>query len=205
MNRCFIVFTKFFDDLNSKTKLRAQIDHKIVNDFNKACFLTIKNKFKNEDIFWSVNSLEKSIHSSYEKLKIIFQEGENLADFVIHSINQVKNDYDQIGILGSDCPQINLDQIKTSKADYKIGKCLDGGFYYFEFPNTLDLNVFRNVRYSTEFACDDLLHNIADEVNLLPIGFDVDTLEDFVKIKKHYLDGSLDDPEMVKFFEGQHG
>ncbi len=205
MNKCYIVFTKYFDDLNSKTKLRADIDEKTVNDFNKACFVTIKEKLEGCNVYWSVHNVQKKRHSLYEKEEVIFQEGVKLSEILIHTIEQVRDRYDQVGILGTDCPQIDLNEIDSAKGEYLLGQCADGGFYYFEFPSHMDLNVFKEVRYSSEFAASDLIKNITPEISLLSPRFDVDRIEDFNRIKEIYLKEDLFNNPMSKFFKGLNG
>ncbi len=201
MNKCFIVFTKYYDDLNSKTKLRASLDDKIVNNFNKACYFTIKDKLRDHNVYWSVNHKDRLIHPDYKNQNIIFQKGESFAEILIDSISRLNQRYDRIGILGTDCPQIDIKEISRKNDNLLFGKCSDGGFYYFEFPASMDLSVFNNVRYSSEYAFKDLAKNIDSKFELLETLFDVDRIDDLYNLKNHYLAELGEDELMKKFFK----
>ncbi len=183
MNKKIIIFTKYFDDLSSKTRLRKKLDSKWVDIFNEYCFEILKEKVQGFETIWSLRSNTKKIHPRYKDLNFHLQRGENLGEIIKNSVEMI--DFKKCALLGMDTPHLNADIFKNDQ-EFQIGNTHDGGFYYFEFPKSYELNNFTKIQYSTSYTAKNLSATICDEIFEHPLSFDIDTFEDIKKLENFY-------------------
>lgn len=95
--------------------------------------------------------------------------------------------YEQVLILGSDCPDLPIVYLETALAALQqnqavIGPSADGGYYTLGFtPSTFCPAVFGALPWSTPLVYDQtfrILEASACPVQVLPVWSDIDTLED---------------------------
>jgi uncharacterized protein len=119
-------------------------------------------------------------------LEVSIQEKGDLGEKLIHAQRCEFQKYEQICIIGSDCPYISRDEIKEAFEslnqgdDIALGPAQDGGYYLIAMKKD-DPTVFENITWST----DEVLNQTIDKIekrgysfSLLKILSDVDNLED---------------------------
>ncbi len=208
MSKCLIVFSKYYDDVSSKTRLRASMNSKIVDEFNRNCFEVIKEKTVMYDTLWSIQSKGSTKHVDYKNLNVYFQKKHNLGDIIVESLLVLRDQYERIGILGTDTPHLD-ESIFENDFEYYLSKSDDGGFYYFGFPSSIDLSIFSNIRYSTGFTSDDLASRLESAGVNLKYGedlFDIDIEKDLYRLKEFYEGKKINlesEKKLVSFLEGK--
>jgi rSAM/selenodomain-associated transferase 1 len=96
-----------------------------------------------------------------------------------------------IVLIGSDIPGIAPNHIasairKVTGTTLVIGPSGDGGFWLIaRHARPLRRGIFDNVRWSTEFAMADTVRNWAGPVDFAPSLRDVDTIEDYLRWRRH--------------------
>ena len=117
------------------------------------------------------------------------QRGKNLGVRMLHAFKNGFNEgYDNIVIIGSDCPDVNpvlLEQAFNglSEHDLVIGPSADGGYYLLGM-NKLQPELFSDIDWSTERVLEQTLEkakSLSLSVSCLPELNDIDTIEDLVK------------------------
>ncbi len=117
-------------------------------------------------------------------------QSSNLGQRIRSTLNILQQTYDQVFIIGSDAPTLPLAYIRECSqllhtSDAVFGPAEDGGYYLLGVRKLLpDIT---SVRWSTEFALEDtsaLLKSHHFSVTLGSIWYDVDCVEDFIKLNK---------------------
>jgi len=120
------------------------------------------------------------------KHPIQIQDGETLGNRMQNAFKVLFNKgYRRVVIIGTDSPKLSQhlinDSIKALKdVDFVLGPALDGGYYLLGM-NSVDINIFKNVEWSTSTVLDQTIKNIRthkkSHLLLKPLS-DIDTLED---------------------------
>ena len=130
--------------------------------------LTDKERWKSANTFFSIQS-----------------QGD-LGDKMNNAIQNVLGQgYEKVIVIGSDCAELNSDDINTafnqlSSVDYTLGPALDGGYYLIGMKK-VSPTLFLKMNWSTESVFKDTISRINDEkltFNLLETKSDIDFEED---------------------------
>ena len=106
-------------------------------------------------------------------------------------IEQFKNNYKKIVLIGSDIPDITVNIINESfnalnTHNMTIGPALDGGYYLIAFnKNDFNENVFENISWSTNKVLEQTLSLSSKNIFLHKYLNDIDTIDD-LKASKYF-------------------
>jgi rSAM/selenodomain-associated transferase 1 len=187
-----LIFIKNPEPGKVKTRLAASVGpEKAYQIYLKLLSLTI-------DAATQVDAVKQVWYSSYVDSDDFISEknfnkrkqmGENLGARMLHAFKGgFKEGYDNIVIIGSDCPDVNhvlLEQafIDLSEHDLVIGPSADGGYCLLGM-NKLEAELFRDIDWSTEHVLEQTLEkakSLTLSVTCLPELNDIDTIEDLEK------------------------
>ena len=187
-----LIFIKNPEPGKVKTRLAATVGpEKAYQIYLKLLSLTIDTAMEvdaDRQVWYSsyIDSEDSISETDFKKRK---QVGKNLGARMLHAFNSgFKEGYDNIVIIGSDCPDVNpvlLEQAfnELSEYDLVIGPSADGGYYLLGM-NKLQPELFRDIDWSTERVLKQTLEkakSISLSVASLPELNDIDTIEDLEK------------------------
>jgi rSAM/selenodomain-associated transferase 1 len=128
---------------------------------------------------------------------LIGQKGENLGERMFHAFEFAFSlNSDAVVMIGTDSPTFPAEFVERAftlletKSDAVLGKTDDGGFYLIGLRKAYK-RIFENVEWSSPKTFEQTKQNIENlSLNLreIPVWYDVDTPEDFVKLEKELAD-----------------
>ena len=187
-----LIFIKNPEPGKVKTRLAATVGpEKACQIYLKLLSLTIDTAMEvdaDRQVWYSsyIDSEDSISETDFKKRK---QVGKNLGARMLHAFKSgFKEGYDNIVIIGSDCPDVNpvlFEQAfnELSEYDLVIGPSADGGYYLLGM-NKLQPELFRDIDWSTERVLKQTLEkakSISLSVASLPELNDIDTIEDLEK------------------------
>jgi len=187
-----LIFIKNPEPGKVKTRLAATVGpEKAYQIYLKLLSLTIDTAMEvdaDRQVWYSsyIDSEDSISETDFKKRK---QVGKNLGARMLHAFKSgFKEGYDNIVIIGSDCPDVNpvlFEQAfnELSEYDLVIGPSADGGYYLLGM-NKLQPELFRDIDWSTERVLKQTLEkakSISLSVASLPELNDIDTIEDLEK------------------------
>lgn len=120
------------------------------------------------------------------------QKGSNLGKRLSNAVKWgFQNKAKKIIIIGSDCPDLLASTIskairELSGNDIVLGPAFDGGYYLVGLNNNRNF-LFKNIPWSTSKVLKRTLDKIKEAklvYKLLPPKYDIDTFDDYMKLKK---------------------
>ena len=186
-----IVFVRKPELGKVKTRLAATIgDHKTLKIYKQLLAHTkeVTQDFNGDLYLFCSESLLFDLHWNYEEIRL--QEGIDLGQKMKNAFEHCFNKgYKKAIIIGSDCPGINytlLNQASSllNKSDAVLGPANDGGYYLLGFRNSIQTDVFVNMKWSTEHVFNETLLRLQQKqktVEILEELIDVDTYEDLIE------------------------
>ena len=201
MSSCIIVFVKNAELGKVKTRLAKGIGAEAALDAYKQLTAYTKNvidgvPLNGKQIWYSSRLEESDIWSEgiYEKR---VQHGDDLGARMNTAFKRTLEDdgYRKVVIIGSDCADLTdsiLDEAfqQLENHDVVIGPAYDGGYYLIGL-SSYQPTLFEDKEWSTDHVYQDAL----DEIEKLKLSFyalptlsDVDTIEDWEKVKTRLAD-----------------
>ena len=191
-NNLLLIFIKNPEPGKVKTRLAATIgNHKAYQVYLKLLKHTIlaaQDVDAGKQVWYSAFIDSDDFISEPEFDKKV-QRGKNLGARMLHAFkNGFNEDYDNIVIIGSDCPDVDPELLEQAfnelrEHDLVIGPSADGGYYLLGM-NTLREELFSDIDWSTERVLEQTLDkakSLSLSVTCLPELNDIDTIEDLVK------------------------
>lgn len=164
MDNALIIFIKNPIKGTVKTRLAATIGNDKALEIYKKLILHTLNIVQNLNgdkyIFFS-ESIDETIGQPLNFFKAI-QNGNDLGEKMQNAfVYLFTKNYKNVGIIGTDCPGITLTLFEDAFTKLKsnnvvIGPALDGG-YYFIGMNTLQIDLFNNIAWSTANVLNDTI------------------------------------------------
>ena len=165
------LYTCFVED--SLKKIR-QVD-------NADCFVGISPE--NHSGFF--NGIEGS------DTRLFVQQGKDLGDKMRQAfVDRFADGYKKVVIIGSDSPSLPvsyINQALASDKDLILGPSTDGGYYLIAMSGKVS-EVFEGIAWGTGQVLDETLNcvkKVGISMELLPVWYDVDLLEDLKFLKTH--------------------
>jgi len=125
------------------------------------------------------------------EIHLFVQEGEELGDKMCRAMqDRLAEGYERVVIIGSDSPSLPvsyIEQALLSDKDLVLGPSTDGGYYLIGMREKV-VEVFDGVSWGTEKVLQETCAHLQKEgaqLELLPVWYDVDTLEDLEFFKTH--------------------
>jgi uncharacterized protein len=191
MNNAVIIFVKTPVLGKVKTRLAATIgDEKALDIYLQLLshtLLSVKEIMADVFVYFS-DTIDENI---FEFENIFFkkvQTGNNLGERMQYAFEEVFDLwYDNVVIIGTDCPGIDLDLLDESfealdKADVIIGPAADGGYYLLGMKK-LYPQLFEDINWSTASVLNSTIDSCKAQTLahlLLPILHDIDEEKDLV-------------------------
>jgi rSAM/selenodomain-associated transferase 1 len=123
------------------------------------------------------------------------QEGGDLGERMYRALQRVAEEFDLVGVVGSDHPTLELERIHQAYrllegwAEVVIGPTEDGGYYLLAVRSeALTEQLFQDIAWSTREVLPATLERCRElnlEVALLEPAWDVDTPEDLRRLSAH--------------------
>lgn len=208
----FVLFTKTPELGQVKTRLALNIGNKLALDFHSAFIADslenvskLNNSLDNSlDYYlyltkpWDLSTapIPKILEKNLFTLK--YQSKGDLGVRLQTAFQELFSLYKAVIIIGTDSPNIPLSYlekafIELNKYDLVIGSSVDGGYYLIGLNRDIEnfSEIFTNINWSTETVFQETIKRI-EVKNLtfynLPIWYDIDTLDDLIKLKNSLLD-----------------
>lgn len=189
VSTALVVFVKNPELGKVKTRLAAQIG----NEKALEIYLGLINHTHSVAVGWDaqVRVYYSDFIPEFDVWDIGFctkhrQEGSNLGERLLNAVGETfEQDYDQVIVIGSDCPKLNVEHLKKAKeelmeVDVVMGPAKDGGYYLIGMKS-LHPELFIGKSWSSPKLFDQTLDTmIAQKLSWyeLPILTDIDTVED---------------------------
>jgi glycosyltransferase A (GT-A) superfamily protein (DUF2064 family) len=191
-----------------KTRLAATQGEEFAHQFYMEClqkislFMTQAQNL-NWSVYWSISEKEAMNEPLWSVFSKIDQGSGGLGDRLFY-LNSQKNAHETVVLIGSDAPQIHINDLKkvesllSEKEDFDIvfGASCDGGFWLFASQIILPSAVWNQVTYSQNSTLADLIQAILAWDPTLKISTqqmrkltDVDEFKDIVAMKKEIING----------------
>ena len=150
--------------------------------------LAKKSDFNSVKLFIDGN-IRHSYFNSVKKrygIRLYPQKGHDLGRRMFNAFQSVLNKYKYAVLIGSDCPGIVVNDLRTSLSllkqdnDIVLGPANDGGYYLVGLKKNND-KLFNNIQWSTESVANET-YRIVKELNWklskLPVHTDIDNSRD---------------------------
>ncbi len=199
-----IVFSKYPEEGQVKTRIARTLGHTFAASFYKICaehtfseVLNIKSKKTAAYLFYSEKSDKEKFKSwTNSRFLLNHQEGNDLGQKMFNAFKKVfENGSDKAIIIGTDIPDITsqiLDDaiLALDESDVTIGPASDGGYYLLGMKNLHPVpgglvpggeELFTNIEWSTGIVFKKTIEKIKTlglSFQVLPELSDVDTEED---------------------------
>ena len=192
-NSAIIIFQKNAELGKVKTRLAKDVgDQTALEIYGQLCAFThevCKQVPVEKHLYFSTFIPEiKSPDSSYF---FHLQQGEGLGERMSNAFADLfQSDYKKILIIGTDCPEISPQLLEDAfsfldKTEVVIGPAEDGGYYLLGMRRFFP-QLFQNINWSTPEVVKQTKNRLESSkisYHLLPVHTDIDTLEDWKKIK----------------------
>ncbi len=197
MKRVVLIFVKNLIHGKVKTRLAATAGNDVAFSVYKELLQytneITKNIIADKIVFYSNEIEDQDIWSDeiYDKQ---IQMGNDLGERMQNAFAYAfKKGYNQIVIIGTDCPDLNAALIMDAFAylnnhDVVIGPAEDGGYYLLGMKTHYTV-LFQNIIWSTGDVFDETIaicKNSKISYSLLPVLHDVDEEKDLIHLKKMY-------------------
>lgn len=139
-----------------------------------------------------VNSYEFPIAElTKEYLEIHKQEGSSLGEKMHNTFKKMAHNHEKMIIIGSDMPHLSKERVEQAfkqldDVDVVLGPAEDGGYYLVGMKQPH--NIFENIEWSSATVLGETIKQLEDgrlSYSLLEKDFDVDTIEEIPKLKRH--------------------
>jgi len=191
-----IVFAKYPDDGNVKTRLAKTTGDKFATEFYKLCAQHTFRELNNlpektiKIYLFFVEGIDNEKIKSWVDYNFLFrpQSGKNLGEKMYNAFTEIfENGFERVVIIGTDLPDISSGIIMEAFAalennDAVIGPSTDGGYYLLGIKSPKE-ELFSKIDWSTESVYQqtlDKLLNANMEVKTLTEFVDIDTEEDLI-------------------------
>lgn len=128
-------------------------------------------------------------HNLPPTIQIHSQEGKDLGERMWNAYEKVSGTSDQVVFLGGDTPSLPVSHIeealeRLSQFPVVAGPVEDGGYYLLALSEPRR-ELFENIHWGTASVLQETLAKLApDEVFLLPLWYDVDTVSDLRRLRQ---------------------
>ncbi len=207
MRSIVCMFSKTPGISSVKTRMSKDIGVPLAEEiFTKSIVSTLKEIQKwNMDYVVAVSDdLSSGFWNEYNT---VLQTEGTLGEKLNHIYKALREDYDNIYFIGADSFHLDFKQIEksisafeASDSSYIIGETLDGGFYLFGSKEDMSKDTWLSVKYSADDTAKELVRCIKNNFTYLPIRFDLDRLEDLLRLRELDLSLlSLDQAKVIEF------
>lgn len=188
-----LIFQKNAELGKVKTRLAKDVGNESALEiYNQLCELThevCKEVPVDKHLYFS--SFIPEIHPTEPSYFFHIQKGEDLGERMSNAFGEMfRKGYQKLLIIGTDCPEISTQLLLEAfslleESEVVLGPAEDGGYYLLGMGRYFP-QLFQNIHWSTSEVVNQT-KNILESGNisyrLLPVRTDIDTLEDWIKIK----------------------
>lgn len=209
-NIVLILFSKEPEVGKVKTRLIPALGEQgaclLYNNFLKHSINELKH-IKNADFMVYTTKLpdNESSQSFFSNTSRHFQKGENLGEKMYNCLHEQLKSYNKAILLGADCPAINSQMIKyvirmLDSYQHVFVPVIDGGYSLIGTKN-VNKELFSDISWGTSKVMEETLlklDKLKQSYNLLPEQYDIDTIDDLLRLQKDPQLGYLTDTMELK-------
>lgn len=186
MNQALIIFAKLPTAGNVKTRLAATIGNAMALRIYYRLLEHTRTITRNLPVHKYLYYDSDTLDQCWPGYELGIQHGSNLGEKMNNAMNALfQKGYQRIVIIGSDCFELQEDQLYESYAqlethDICIGPATDGGYYLLALKNPFP-QLFENIAWSSNKVLDQTIRICNQQnqtIHLLPILSDIDCEED---------------------------
>lgn len=153
----------------------------------KTIDIAINTEYHRE--LWYSSYIDENDQADPKLFNKMLQVGHNLGERMSHSFSMAfENGFGKAVIIGSDCPDLTEERIKTAfksleHSDLVIGPSIDGGYYLLGM-NRYQPELFSGIEWSESTVFESTIgkaKKIGLRISELPALNDIDTIEDLEK------------------------
>ncbi len=142
-------------------------------------------------VFWQFFDVVLPFSMPADGIEEYAQHGANLGDIIVHAIETVAHRFDNVVIIGSDCPFVTQAMLRDvfvrlqTHDDVVVGPSMDGGYYLLGMRRGR-MDLFANIAWSTDAVFAQTMAKIVKKkwrVSCLKRLPDIDTEEDLQHLK----------------------
>jgi hypothetical protein len=211
--RCVLLFTKLSRPGRVKTRLLPDLDATQAAELHEAFVHDLTERLRDGDfelmLAWALDPEEELPPSD---LPAVRQTGENLGERLYAALSGAAAECRWVAAIGSDHPHLPLARVQEAfdrleaGVDLVLGPAEDGGYYLIAADaRALDPALFRGVSWSTERVLEETLGRsraLGLDVELLPVGWDVDTPRDLERLGRHLAASTVQCPRTRALLAG---
>ena len=198
-NQCLILFTKPGRPGRVKTRLIGALSAEQAAELHWAFLGDVADRLRGGKfelrLAWALAEGEPIPSTKVDpkgELTHVAQEGRDLGERMFEALRAAAQDYDFVGVVGSDHPELELTTAERAfqhledGAEVAIGPAADGGYYLLALRReALHEDLFHDIEWSTETVFDETMARCADlglQVETLIVGDDVDRPDDLRRL-----------------------
>jgi glycosyltransferase A (GT-A) superfamily protein (DUF2064 family) len=149
----------------------------------KAIEHTLQNIARPVSCYWAVAEDHGLGHDIWSEFDCIAAGHRGLGDIQHYVYQQLLKQYQQVILLGADCPQLSTELVEQAidslgNHSYCLGPAQDGGYYLFAGREPIKQSSWTTVAYSQPDTASQLIANLDNSPALLPSLLDVDYVAD---------------------------
>jgi hypothetical protein len=201
-----LVFTKGTDFGQVKTRLQPVLNNQQSMDLHLAFLQDTLEKIKLLDIPAYLYVVGNSNFHFQNSFPIFQQIGNDLGSRLHNAFDFQFQKYDRIVVVGTDSPDLRTQRIRQAilllqTHDAVIGPTDDGGYYLLGLSKMIS-EVFQNIPWSTNQVFEKTLKQLHGfKTNILEKHYDVDVIEDLLRLKKNLQTEKSIAPRTRKWFQ----
>lgn len=192
-----VVFVKTPGHSNLKTRLGEGIGKEKAENFHllsckkiESTLLKAKSQFAYH-VFWGVAESEALNAGVWNRFPRLLQSEGGLGDRLAAMYHQLYEDFDNVLFIGSDCPQLTIEDLNKAVRSLNQGKSFylglsdDGGYYLFGGNRHVPKDLWLKVPYSVDNTAkvfSEELGRIGELATSEVVYSDVDTEEEYNKV-----------------------
>ena len=192
------IFAKTIGLSSVKTRLAKTIGQQKAEQFYQLSLectqASLQPLVETASIYWALAEEEATELSQWQTFNTLWTGDGGLDQRLHHVYSTLKQRYDTVILIGSDCPTLHtstikeaIERLQLNPQQHIIGPCEDGGFYLFASTHALDKSLWLNVQYSQSDTRLQLIQQLkrtsTQTIYLLPSHYDIDTLPELQQLK----------------------
>lgn len=201
-----LIFTKGTDFGQVKTRLRPFLADRQSMDLHLAFLQDTLEKIKSLNLDGYLYVVGNSNFHFSMAYPILQQSGPDLGSRLKNAFEMQFKNYDRIVVIGTDSPDLPLERIQEAvqslqNHDAVIGPTEDGGYYLLGLSKMIPA-VFENIPWSSDQVFQKTLERLqGNKIHILEKHYDVDVIEDLLKLKTNFEKNKSIAPLTQKWFE----
>lgn len=184
-SRAITIFVKTPGLSPLKTRLKAEIGEDKAMKFYALALDCVENLAQQSGAtpYWAIGEENGLTHDRWQNFDRLWTGEGDLGDRQQHIYSTLLQQYDEVMLIGADCPQLTPQEITNGfdalkDHDFAISPAQDGGYIYLAGKKDIPPKSWKAVRYSEPDTLENLLKHLNGSHKLLQKHSDVDYKDD---------------------------